>query len=671
MTLLPARIHISKAIIYFTLFVAIGLSTIVSISVYYQVGNSIEGLHSEVRKRAISELQYSLDTFTETRLTVLSDHARLPILRQAVMHPQTMAASLTDFMSNLQLLGKKSQLVLLDYRARTIHSSQTVPSLNYENMTWVQKLVAGELNRYVAISEERGLYYWQLAVPVFYNNNTEGILVAEIPVKELHYFADVGEEISDHSVELLYHGGVFLHHGTQQDLHSMEFPLDLPGFSVRILWDNEKIDSARNPLILKVTAGILIGVLITLFLALISAQRFFVHPLEKLRELTTTYSTSPDLTLIPTGQRVEEISQLSMEFNKMLSKVHQRERALVSARDTLELRVKERTAELQQSRNQLKELNESLELQVKKRTEELDIAHSRMVMQEKMASVGQLAAGIAHELNNPINFVRTNFATLTDNFEDLLELMEDYRKLVEILKKNIATEHLPLPVIAKEEEINIRFLLDDIPALFKESQYGYERIAKIITSMLDFSREDQLGERSWSDINKGIEDTLVIARNEYKYTTEVTTDLGQVDDILCSPQQLNQVFLNTIVNAAQAITGQQKETKGKIWIKTWQDNNFVHCEIGDDGPGIPEQDRNHIFDPFFTTKPPGKGTGLGLSISYDIVVRQHHGNIELHCPKEGGTVFTITLPLGDNPTGESDQNSNAPHKNSHEDPANV
>jgi C4-dicarboxylate-specific signal transduction histidine kinase len=641
---LPARIHVSKAIASFTLFVAIGLSAIVSVSVYYQVGSSIERLHSDIRKRAISELQYSLDTFTETRLTVLSDHARLPILSQAVMHPQTMEASLIDFMSNLQLLGKKSQLVLLDYRGRTIHSSQQAPTINYENLPWIQELMVGKQDQYVAISRDAENYFWQLAVPVFYNNNPEGVLIAELPVKELHYFADVGEEISDHAVELLHEGDIFLRHGPQQSLHTMEFPLDLPGFSVRILWDNKSLDAARYPLIIKVTLGILVAIVITLFLALLSAQRFFVRPLEKLRELATTYSASPDLSLIPTGQRIEEISQLSAEFNKMLERVHERERALVNARDNLELRVKERTVELQQSRNELKDLNESLELQVKERTKELEEAHSRLVMQEKMASVGQLAAGIAHELNNPINFVRTNFATLTENFDDLLELMEDYRKLTAGLTDNISTEHLALTVLLKEEEININFLLEDIPVLFKESQYGYERIAKIIKSMLGFSREDQPGEKSWANINKGLENTLVIARNEYKYTTELTTEFGQLDEIFCSLQQLNQVFLNTIVNAAQAITSQQKVTKGKIWIRTWQDSDFVYCEVGDDGPGIPKQHRNHIFEPFFTTKAPGKGTGLGLSISYDIVVRKHQGNIDLSCPDTGGTIFTISLP---------------------------
>jgi len=496
----------------------------------------------------------------------------------------------------------------------------------------------------VAVSKTGNGYVWQLAVPVLYNNLPEGVLITEFPADDLHYFPDVNEETNDHGVQLLFKEEIFLHHGQQTEHHSIESPLDLPGFSVRILWDDTRLNAVRNPLLLKVSVGIIVGILITLAFALISANRFFVRPLEYLKTKATIYSNSPALIFIPTDQVIEEISSLSSEFNAMLQKVHERELALVRAKHSLENRVRERTDELQQSRNKLRELNENLELQVLTRTEELKEAHSRLVMQEKMASVGQLAAGIAHELNNPINFVRTNFTTLTENFDDLLELLEEYRDLSAVLEKSLATRPLVSPVLQKEEQVNVDFLLKDIPVLFKESQYGYERIAKIIQSMLDFSRADQFGEQSWADINKGIEDTLIIAKNEYKYIAEVVTELGDIDEILCSPHEINQVFLNTIVNAAHAIGSLQRAKKGTIVIRTWQDDDCVYCEIIDDGPGIPKKDQSRIFDPFFTTKPPGKGTGLGLSISYDIIVRKHRGTFELNCPVSGGTIFTISLP---------------------------
>lgn len=658
LSLLPRSIKISKAVVWFTIFVAIGLSVIVCVNVYFQVGNSVEQLHNEMRRRAISQLQYSITTFTQTRLTVLADQSQLSVVCQATMQPKAMKADLVDLMGVLKLLGKKTQLVLLDYRGRTIHASQASPSFDYEELLWVHQLVDGTITSHVAVSREEDNVLWQLAVPVYYNNNPEGVLVAEIPVDELHYYAEVDEKISNYSIELLFNDDLFLKYGSISEQHSMTIPLEIPGFSVRIIWNDDILNEARYPLLLKVTLVILFGILVTMICALFLAKGFFIDPLTELGNRVVLLSGESGSGRIATNQRVEEISQLAIEFNKILIQVREREQALLAARNELEVKVEERTGQLQQSRNELRQLNENLEQQVDERTRELDTARSRLLMQEKLASVGQLAAGIAHELNNPINFVRTNFVTLVENFEDLLELLVEYRKLGQQLNSDIRNKHLAAPILLKEQEVNVDFLLEDIPVLFQESQYGYERIAVIIKSMLNFSREDQPGEKSWANINNGIKDTLVIARNEYKYTAEVTTELGEVDDIFCSLQQLNQIFLNTIVNAAQAISSQQRKEKGKIWIKTWQDSDFIHCEIGDDGPGIPPDQRSRVFEPFFTTKAPGKGTGLGLSISYDIVVHKHGGKMELHCPEEGGTVFTISLPKQSGDQGEGEQGLN-------------
>ena len=265
-------------------------------------------------------------------------------------------------------------------------------------------------------------------------------------------------------------------------------------------------------------------------------------------------------------------------------------------------------------------------------------------MHEKMASVGQLAAGIAHELNNPINFVRTNFATLADNFTDLSAMLNAYEESLESVGKDGAQAGITEKLAALAKEINIDFLLTDIPVLLAESETGFERVAKIIQAMRDFSRIDKAEDFSWADINKGLDDTLVIARNEYRYHAEIVKNFGELPEICCMLQQLNQVFLNLIVNSSQAIATMPAGHKGSINISTKYQDNQVVCEIGDNGPGIPEAIRHRIFEPFFTTKEPGKGTGLGLSISYDIVVNKHHGELKVACPASGGTVFIITLP---------------------------
>lgn len=297
-----------------------------------------------------------------------------------------------------------------------------------------------------------------------------------------------------------------------------------------------------------------------------------------------------------------------------------------------------------QAEEQLRLANETLERRVRERTQALQETHSKMVMQEKMASIGQLAAGIAHELNNPIHFIRTNSAALTEDFADLVEMLQGYRKLIGDWEADgIRSQDLEA-VRAKETALQIDAILDDIPALFVESERGFERIVQIIQSMRTFSHVNFQGNRSFCNINKGIEDTLVLAKNVYKYHAEISKDLIELPEIRCSLEQLNQVFLNLIVNSSQAIESQNRPEKGLIAIRTWHEAEAVYCEISDNGPGIREDMRSRIFEPFFTTKEPGKGTGLGLSISYDIVVNKHHGDLSVHCPESGGTVFTIRIP---------------------------
>jgi two-component system, NtrC family, sensor kinase len=293
----------------------------------------------------------------------------------------------------------------------------------------------------------------------------------------------------------------------------------------------------------------------------------------------------------------------------------------------------------------LVQLNETLEQRVEERTRELDITHQQMILQEKLASIGQLASGLAHELNNPINFVKINFATLQEDITDLQALLNEYRTLTEKLEKGTLSPEDFQQIRSMEESIAVDTLLDDIPKIFAESEHGFDRITTIIRSMRNFSYRHATDERVLFDINKGIRDTLIIARNEYRYSADVVTSLENLPPVPCNPEQINQVFLNLMVNSAHAIASQQRNTNGSIGIHTWYDNNNVYCAIADDGPGIPNEIQRRIFEPFFTTKEPGKGTGLGLSISYDIIVQKHNGSIDLHCPPEGGTVMTISLPI--------------------------
>ncbi len=297
-----------------------------------------------------------------------------------------------------------------------------------------------------------------------------------------------------------------------------------------------------------------------------------------------------------------------------------------------------------QAEEDLRYANETLEQRILERTSELDKAHAQMVIQEKMVSVGQLAAGIAHELNNPLNFISMNFGMLSEYFEEIVDILQEYRKLASTLKNM----NLFLPetrtLHEKEMKVKLDHILEDTPVLLKESNSGFDRITRIIQSMRDFSQVDRTSEFTMFNVNAGIKDTLVIVRNEYRYIADVTTDLGELPDILCLPEQLNHVFLNLVLNSVQAIQTLNRPEKGGITIQTWQDETSVYCDFTDNGPGIPAHIRTRIFDPFFTTKPPGQGTGLGLSTCFDIIVEKHRGSLAVNCPESGGTVFSIRIP---------------------------
>ncbi len=310
--------------------------------------------------------------------------------------------------------------------------------------------------------------------------------------------------------------------------------------------------------------------------------------------------------------------------------------------------------EIYQLITELTQLNEELEERVTRRTDELRVAkeaseeafrklqqtQAQLVQSDKMASIGQLSAGIAHEINNPTGFVLSNLRTLNDYITDIKSLMKEYDTLQNrcngipdegILSKLNDIEEFKL-------KIDVGFLLADIEQIFAETQDGMRRISKIVKDLKEFSHTGA-DKPEYSDINKGLESTLNIVWNEIKYKAEVKSHYGDIPQVLCYPQQLNQVFMNILVNAAHAIEG-----KGIISIRTFSENGNVLIEISDTGSGISPEHLSRIFEPFFTTKPVGKGTGLGLSVAYAII-RKHNGEITVDSKTGTGTTFHICIPI--------------------------
>ncbi|GMU43202.1 MAG: histidine kinase [Lysobacterales bacterium] len=269
----------------------------------------------------------------------------------------------------------------------------------------------------------------------------------------------------------------------------------------------------------------------------------------------------------------------------------------------------------------------------------LEQTQSQLLQSEKMASIGQLAAGVAHEINNPIGYVHSNLGTLQTYVSGLLRLLDAYQLLVEGLGSAIRGEALAIADI--ERQIDYTFLREDLPQLLVESREGIERVKKIVLDLRDFSHGGQGEVEQWAraDLHRGIESALNIVRNELKYKAVVRKDFGTLPLVECVLSQLNQVFLNLLVNAGQAI-----ESDGEIWIRTRCEGAEVCVQVRDNGIGMPPEVRKRVFDPFYTTKPVGKGTGLGLSLSYGIV-KNHHGRIEVDSEPGAGTEFRIYLPV--------------------------
>jgi signal transduction histidine kinase len=283
-------------------------------------------------------------------------------------------------------------------------------------------------------------------------------------------------------------------------------------------------------------------------------------------------------------------------------------------------------------------------LRIRTLQKKLDLAYTKLLQSEKMAAVGQLAAGVAHEINNPTGFIHSNINTLKEYSQDILKIITAYDSLMSNLQ---TADPPPSPEITEtikhvtslREQVDLDFIIEDMTDLLNESHEGTDRIKKIVADLKTFAHpgKEQMEE---TDINQCIDTTLSIVKNELKYKTDITKNYQEdLPKLKCFPQKLSQTFMNILINSAQAI-----EKKGKIAIATRLQDNAVRILFSDNGEGIEPENIKKIFDPFFTTKDVGKGTGLGLHVAYTII-KDHGGTIEVKSQKGKGTVMAITLPI--------------------------
>ncbi|UCV06942.1 cache domain-containing protein [Dechloromonas denitrificans] len=339
-----------------------------------------------------------------------------------------------------------------------------------------------------------------------------------------------------------------------------------------------------------------------------------------------------------------EIAELASNFNQMLDHIQARDRALLRHQEVLEEEVSSRTAslreanikldaELSERKRQETILQENFE-RVRSLNKQLEDAQNQLLQSERMASIGQLAAGVAHEINNPIGFVSSNLGTLKEYIDDLLGIIQAYEKADPLLASQPEINSV---IAALKKQADLGFLRKDIGFLLGESRQGIERVTKIVQNLKDFSRIDS---SDWAAVNleDGLDSTLDILANEITGKADIVKEYGGLPSVECLGSQLNQVFVILLGNAAQAI-----ESHGTITIRTGSTEANAWIEIADTGKGISPENIKRIFDPFFTTKAVGKGTGLGLSLAYSIV-QKHHGKLAVVSEVGVGTCFRIEIP---------------------------
>ena len=373
---------------------------------------------------------------------------------------------------------------------------------------------------------------------------------------------------------------------------------------------------------------IIVTIIISIFMAIVIV-RLITVPLGRMEEAAIAVGEG-DLWVNVKYHSKDELGMLAHTFNNMI----------VSLREANE-KMEEKSEKLRMQWEVLRETNDELELQ-RKQTEQqnkdlentltkLKDAQNQLVQSEKMASVGQLTAGIAHEINNPINFVSSNVGPLKRDVADILNVLQHYEEAARNSDNGFEkVENL-------KKELDFGFVIQEINSLLKGIEEGARRTTDIVRGLRNFSRLDE-DEQKLADIQQGIESTLLVLKNELKNKVEVETNFANIPQILCYPGKLNQVFLNILQNANQAI-----ETTGVIRITTSMDKNWVYISIKDNGRGMSEEIAKRVFDPFFTTKEIGKGTGLGLSISFGII-KEHNGDIQITSKPGKGSEFIIKIP---------------------------
>jgi len=599
------------------------LITVISLMSLAMLSVMTQGLKSDLTKHYLQSneqkainLARQVDRFLDTRRIQLEAQTQSAVVKQTVMRPDSNKGLISDYFLSQSIIGKQYAQQLYDFKGEKIFSSASINeqhksfSLPIRNNSQIQAnfhaLYEGKNNFEIILSED--LNFWKIVLPIKYSNSIEGILVTHIPVSEMVEALDLNN-ILDIKLQATTSNDISIQWGVKNTLAKIRLGASSSGirlsYGIDVSSLNQSFSDAKKRLIY---SALIIAILST-GLAIVLGRWFFVRPLERLHVFATELSEGADPHLEKTKRITIEIQRLSDKITDMAKKIHHRERELIKSNEALK-------------HNQ-----------------------NTLVHAEKMAGLGQVTAGVAHEINNPIGFIMNNLTMLQEYHTFIKTLLSQLLSMKEKLSPEEQKKLKPeLDAIADTlTQEDLEFVINDLDCITGESITGTERVKDITQGLKGYAYSGE--QTALTDINECIESTLNMVWNELKYHCTVEKSLAKLPNIECIGGQINQVLMNLFINAAHAMDG----SNGQLNIESKQTEDHIQIIVTDNGCGIKEEHLKHIFDPFFTTKPVGEGTGLGMSICYDII-KKHGGNISIQSELGVGTTITIKIPLRQNAT---------------------
>jgi len=586
-------------------FIFVSYLALALVTTFIVVNQAVKSVNEQQQAFITLQMQTISDNyrlFLENHLTILNAQSNRPIIVQTLMQNNGNAQIIAEHLKHLRFLGEKYDYSLLDFDGELVYSTNQSSDFYHDDATWITKLLSNKISDNISFKKIDNKYYWVLAAPITYNNSVEGIFTTTIPIERIHHQHKSTAQLQTLSIEFIHHQqsiALFGHikSGIKRQIEWLDLDLKL-----NFTFDDTAITSSINDLIIQLTVLILLAILIITLLAYYLGYRYIVTPILSLALATNSLQEGDQGIPLKADIKIKELSNLFNNFNKMSKNISKREQDLISSKQLL----------IQSH-------------------EDLKLSESQRVQSEKMASLGVLVAGVAHEINNPIGFVKSNIDTLKSYWLDIQDLLFQ-------LQSDVTTPEQKEQLAALYKKYDIDFLIEDINPLIDSTTSGIERVTEIIQSLKSFARADA-PQKVLADLNEGLNATIVMAKNELKYHCELDIDLAPLPPVLMHPSKINQVFMNLLINAGQSI-----KDKGTISIKTFIENNDVIITVADTGCGIAPDKLEQIFTPFYTSKPIGQGTGLGLSICHRIIT-QHNGSINVTSVVGSGSCFTISLPM--------------------------